>query len=245
MIQFITGVVGAGKTLHAVRLLCTCLVEGRTVVTNVQLDVPRIINTLARRRGVLVDPVQVRYFDPEVTPEWESIIPWGDLSCPVTVVLDETHLFYNSRDWAKTAAQNKRLLDFLTQSRKAGVDVIWITQEGENVDKQFRVLAEWELALVSTAHLPLGWIGKLPFRMYVVKHVSAKSRAVIERNWFSYDKWLFGLYKTDSFLSGRMRDLADGVERVQRRKVVKVSTLRRWKLSAAFWLAKLPLPRKA
>jgi len=240
MIQFITGVVGAGKTLHGVRLTCDALLKGQTVVTNVQLYPLKIRDTLARRHGRMIDVDQIRYFNPETTPEWEAIIPWGDLKCPVTVLLDETHLFYNSRDWAKTAAANKRLLDFLTQSRKAGVDVIWITQEGENVDKQFRVLAEWELAIVSTAHLPLGWIGKLPFRAYIVKHVSAKSRNVVSRKWWSYDKWLFGLYRTDSFLSGRMQELSEGVERVTRRDVPKVSTWHRLKLSFRFALDSLP-----
>lgn len=237
MIQFITGVVGAGKTLHAVRLCCDYLRAGRTIVTNVELYPERVQECIARQWGVMIHLDQIRHFDPEKTPNWETEIPWGDdRGCPVCVVLDETHLFYNSRDWSKTQTQSKQLLDFLTQSRKAAVDVIWITQDGDNVDKQFRVLAEWQLAIVSTEHLPLGWIGKLPFKAYVVKHVSAKSGNVVRKKWWGYDKWLFGLYKTESFLSGRMRELSDGVERVGRRELGKVSTWARCKLWLRFYL---------
>jgi len=240
MISYITGVLGAGKTFHGVRLAMDHLAKGGTVVTNVECCFERIQKMIALRSKVFIQQDQLRVFDPETTPEWESVIPWGESEGVVLVLLDEAQLFYCSRDWAQTAAANKRLLSFLSQSRKAGVDVIWITQEGENVDKQFRVLAEWELAIVSTAHLPLGWIGKLPFRAYIVKHVSAKSRNVVSRKWWSYDKWLFGLYRTDSFLSGRMQELSEGVERVTRRDVPKVSTWHRLKLSFRFALDSLP-----
>lgn len=239
MIQFVTGVVGAGKTLHSVRLGIEAMMTGRTIVTNVKMYPDRIIETVARRFGRRIRPEQFRIFDPEVTPNWQGLIPWGDRSCPVLVILDETQLFYNARDWAKTAEQSRSLLSFLTQSRKAGVDVLWITQEGENVDKQFRVLAEWELALISTDHLPLGFLGKLPFRAYICKKISAKGRYLVSKSWHGYDKWLFGLYETEAFLNTEMRRLAEGVERVGRAEVAKVGLMERGKLHVRHWMKTL------
>lgn len=239
MIQFITGVVGSGKTLHAVRLGVDSLKRGQTIVTNVELYPDKIIELVARKFGLLIGRDQIRVFNPDENPNWETLIPWGDKSCPVLVILDEAQLFYNARDWAKTAERSKRLLAFLTQSRKAGVDVIWITQEGENVDKQFRVLAEWELAISSTDHLPLGFIGKLPFRAYVVKHVSAKGRYVVRKKWWGYDRWLFGLYKTESFLNSEMREMAQGVERVGRKRVIKIRVWRRLGMWIAYFVRKI------
>jgi len=149
----------------------------------------------------------------------------------VLVVLDEAHLFYNSRDWATTAKANKLLLDFLTQSRKAGVDVIWITQEGGNVDKQFRVLAEYELAIVNIKHLPLGWLGMLPFKAYCVKHISAKGNYLVKKEWYLYNKYLFGTYKTTSMLSSTMREMSLIVERCGFRQLQKVSIKQRIKIN--------------
>jgi|SRR5579884_667601 len=57
----------------------------------------------------------------------------------VCYILDELHLFFNAREWAKTG---KAAIYYLSQHRKAGDDVIWITQHIENVDKQFRSLTQ-------------------------------------------------------------------------------------------------------
>lgn len=57
----------------------------------------------------------------------------------VCYLIDELHLFFNAREWAKTG---KAALFYLSQHRKAGDDVIWITQFVENVDKQFRSVTQ-------------------------------------------------------------------------------------------------------
>lgn len=199
------------------------LAKGGTIVTNIECMYDRIRKVIAQRSKVWIEPDQLRVFDPEVTPDWEAEIPWGNREGDVLVVIDEAHLFYNSRDWAETAKNHKRLLEFLTQSRKAGVDVLWITQEGSNVDKQFRTLAEWELAIVNIKHLPLGWLGMLPFSAYCVKHISARGNYLVKKEWQLYSRWLKGCYKTDSMLSSRMRDMAAQVERLGFKKLVKVS----------------------
>ncbi|HZQ47301.1 MAG TPA: zonular occludens toxin domain-containing protein, partial [Verrucomicrobiae bacterium] len=57
----------------------------------------------------------------------------------VCFILDELHLFFNAREWAKTG---KAAIFYLSQHRKCNNDVIWITQHIENVDKQFRSLTQ-------------------------------------------------------------------------------------------------------
>ena len=231
MIRYVTGTLGAGKTFHSTRLLIEHLTKGGVVVTNIECVYPKIRDLIAKRSKVWIEPDQLRVFDPEVTPEWQTVIPWGHAEGQVLVVMDEAHLFYNSRDWATTAAANKALLSFLTQSRKAGVDVLWITQDSGNVDKQFRVLAEWELAVVNTKHLPLGWLGMLPFKAYCVKHISSRGNFLVKKEWWLYNKYLFGTYKTDSMLNVAMREMSAQVERCGFRKLTKVSLRERFRLS--------------
>jgi len=206
------------------------LAKGGTVVTNVECRFERIADMIAMKYNVAIIPEQLQVFDPEKTPAWESVIPWGLSEGVVLVILDEAQLFYGARDWAATAANNKRLLSFLTQSRKAGVDVIWITQDGGNVDKQFRVLAEWELAIVNAKHLPLGWLGMLPVNAYCVKHISARIQIVVRRKWYGYSSYIKGCYKTDALLNEQMRALGEAAQKLTFHKLGKAPMLKRIKI---------------
>ncbi len=58
---------------------------------------------------------------------------------PVLYVIDEIHNYFNAREWMKTG---KEALFYLSQHRKLGDDVICITQSINNVDKQFRSVAQ-------------------------------------------------------------------------------------------------------
>jgi len=228
MITYVTGTLGAGKTFQSVRIIIRHLTSGGIVVTNIEIDRIKLAHVMETRGGVYFEQDQLIVFDPEQNPNWQTSIPWGSIEGDVLVVMDEAQLFYNARDWAITAARSRELLSFLTQSRKAGVDVLWITQDGGNVDKQFRVLAEWELAIISTKHLPLGWLGKLPFSAYCVKHISCKGNFVVRREWELYSKWIKGVYVTNSMLNSHMRDLKASVEVIAKRKLKRVSAKKRF-----------------
>ena len=54
-------------------------------------------------------------------------------------VLDEVHIAFNARAWADTGHE---VLYYLSQHRKLGDDVVCITQAINNVDKQFRSVAQ-------------------------------------------------------------------------------------------------------
>jgi len=57
----------------------------------------------------------------------------------VLFVIDEVHIGFNSREWARTGAE---VIYYLSQHRKLGDDVLAITQSVGNVDKQFRSVAQ-------------------------------------------------------------------------------------------------------
>ncbi|MBB5349878.1 hypothetical protein HNR46_000099 [Haloferula luteola] len=235
MIQFVTGTLGAGKTFHSMRLLMEGLAGGKTVVTNIDVDREKVFRRVAIHHRRKLEEDQLRVIDVEETPDWESEIPYGEAEGTVLVVMDEAHLFYNSRDWAETASKHKRLLSFLTQSRKAGVDVIWITQSGGNVDKQFRELAEWQLAIVNARHLPLGWLGAVPWQAYIVKRISVSGGYVVKKSWHSYDSWIKGTYRTQALLDSTMRGLAERAEWLGLRKLSKVGLLEQARLRWLDW----------
>lgn len=244
MIKVITGKLGAGKTLFAVTEIYDLLCKGRTVATNIALNWPELCALAKRHRGRVLDRRQWLELDPGKNPDWQHVIPWGVQGLPVAVYLDEIHLFFNARDWAETAKLHRGLLSFLTQSRKACVDVTFIAQEISTIEKQFRVLAEWEYYAVSTDHMPLGPLGKLPFKAFIVAVRDANHGYLVKRIWKSYDKRFFRLYGSFTFLDAEMNGLAAVAVRVEPFKLERVSYLRRFLLDGrAVLVSLLPIWR--
>jgi len=69
----------------------------------------------------------------------KPIVDVGEVDRGCLFIIDEIHLFFNSREWMNTG---KGCLFYLSQHRKLGDDVIAVTQSIGNVDKQFRSLAQ-------------------------------------------------------------------------------------------------------
>jgi zona occludens toxin (predicted ATPase) len=226
MIQIVTGKLGAGKTLYTVMMLFDALCSGRTVVTNIAVNWEEMVSLARRVKRVVLDPRQLIKIDPAADKNWHKHIPFGTDKGFVEVYLDEIHLFFNARDWAKTNTENKSLLSFLTQSRKARVNVTFIAQEITTIEKQFRVLAEWELFVVSSDHIPLGPIGKFPFKFFLLSQRDAQNGVLIKKSARFYDKRYFRLYGSFTFLDEEMNALADKAVKIPPYPLQRVSLLR-------------------
>lgn len=158
-VQFLTGKPGGGKTLFAVKLIVKELVNGqRPIVTNVPLKMgelneylqktyPHTDTKVIQRVKILKDEETFYFYRHRGTErdiildvkgdkiDYETAFKTG----PVMYVIDELHVFFNAREWAKTG---KAALTYLSQHRHLGDDVICITQSIKNVDRQFRSVAQ-------------------------------------------------------------------------------------------------------
>lgn len=227
MIQIITGKLGAGKTFFTVvHLLFPALLKGRTVVTNIEVDWDQLVIYARRKHRIELDPRQLVKIDPNEDKNWQRSIPFGSLSGFVEVFLDEIHLFFNARDWAKTSAESNGLVSFLTQSRKARVNITFIVQDESTMDKQFRIQAEWLLYVVPSTHMPLGMLGTLPFKFFVVCFKDAKNGNLLKREYKSYDKRCFRLYQSYSFLDSEGKALSENAVHVEPLKLRRISIFR-------------------
>lgn len=226
MIQIVTGKLGAGKTLFTVMLLFEALCAGKTVCTNIAVNWDELAKLARLSKRRLLDPAQLVKINPETDRNWQEIIPFGRIDAPVEVYLDEIHLFFNSRDWSKTNTESKGLLSFLTQSRKAGVNVTFIAQEITTVEKQFRVLAEWELYIFSSDHIPLGFLGKCPFKFFVVSQRDAQNSLLLKKTMKAYSKRFFKLYGSFTFLDSEMNALAAKAVYADQKRLAKVPLVR-------------------
>lgn len=157
MITLFVGSPGSGKTYEAVDKIVRNLRAGRTVCTNIDgMEVEKHQHYLRELAGL--DDIEFasrfiflqrddvlrfwavvtesRELGSEFVPVQRHICPPGSL-----VIIDETHKFFNSRDWQSQA--NRSLADWASTHRHEGYDVIFITQVADKIDKQVRSLAEW------------------------------------------------------------------------------------------------------
>jgi hypothetical protein len=227
MIQIVTGKLGAGKTLYCVMLIFDALVKGRTVCTNIAVNFEELFALALRLHGVRIKREQLVYINPEKDPNWHKLIPWGVPGSPVEVVLDEIHLFFNARDWQKTHVEARSMLSYLTQSRKAQCNITFIAQEIKTVEAQFRALAEWELYVASSDHLPLGILKSLPWKCFIVAQRDATHGYLLRRIWRKYDKRFFRCYGSFTFLDKEMNEIAATVVKVEPFKLQRIGFLRR------------------
>jgi len=154
-VHFIVGKPGGGKSLYAMRLLADELQHGtRPIVTNLSVKLDELnvryqgCDAVARVRTITEE--QCRRFwlcrggsDVPVVRSREHLDGKPDFSQSVATggvlyVIDEVHLFYNAREWAKVGQE---AIWYLSQHRKMGDDIICISQAVEQVDVQFRRLA--------------------------------------------------------------------------------------------------------
>jgi len=160
----ISGKPGGGKTMYSVKLILDELLYGiRTIITNVGLNLESLNEFLQReypqksidlfKRIILIDEDQMGQFftirPPGSTgPSLLTKEQWSAGKIPdysgitdsgVMYVLDEIHIKFNARAWMNTGQD---VLYYLSQHRKLGDTVVWITQAINNVDKQFRSVTQ-------------------------------------------------------------------------------------------------------
>lgn len=137
-VYFVTGKLGAGKTLAAVGRIREYLAAGRPVATNLDLNLVELCGAKAK------SPVVYRLPDKPSLADFEAIgvgNPSYDESRNGLVVLDECGTWFNSRTWGDKERQ--AIINWFLHARKLGWDIIFIVQSIAIVDKQARLtLAE-------------------------------------------------------------------------------------------------------
>lgn len=168
-VSFIVGKPGGGKSMLAARIVIKELVTtDRYVVTNVPLKVKRVIEYCLAKYGAHINPARIRILTEDETKQFflhragdhkakmpadgtNGVVDYTQLTAPdgekrdncdllpVLYVVDEAHLHFGARDWAKTG---KAAMWYLSQHRHFGDNVVFVTQSWKNVDSAFRRLAQ-------------------------------------------------------------------------------------------------------
>ena len=146
----------------------------------------------------------------DLTGELHALIPRGTPSKPVLCVLDEAVDFFDTDDRGKA---NREFLSFLRHSRKQAVDMIFIAQDFQEVNKRIRNQTQfiWTFWDMQTFKIP-GLRTTLPppwKNMILCQQWNRNmSGGVLKRVWKTRDTGLFGCYRTDELF--RALKSADG-----------------------------------
>lgn len=221
MIECFEGTLGGGKSYHAVKRALDYLAVGGRVFSNIELVQSECESFVADRYGLSLQwSEQYRYLNASDIARLHEVVKGGDKDCPVLCILDEIHLYHNSRDWANAS---RGLLQWLTQSRKLFVDIICITQHRNNLDKQwirlmgrywrFRDMRKWKMPGIGL---------RIPFVQALAVELDQDGKTVIQKTFERFDNRIFRCYSSEQIFDGVSAGFAgSGLKRLKLDKTKK------------------------
>lgn len=197
-VWFVTGKLGAGKTLVAVSRIQEYLQQGRPVATNLDLDLNAVLKPTNKTSRVIRLPDKPSSFDMDMLGRAYSGKYNEDKFG--LIVLDELGTWLNSRTWSDKS--RKALIDWLIHARKLYWDIIMIVQNIEMVDVQLRnALCEYLVVCRRTDRVKV--MGIKPPKVHVGKvyYGSSENPKLLEDRWFYRGTDLYKAYDTTQVFS--------------------------------------------
>lgn len=178
MIEYVTGVLGSGKSLYGARETAHALQSGRVVASNMRLreNWPELVlkhsalwwTSGRRERREMVENLRGHYhYEPDLSKLVSTRIH-GFGERRGLMILDEAHNDINNRGWAKDNQQ--MFLRKLSLARKRGWRVLLLSQHKDNTDVSARRIAMCETRLVNWQQLlrvPAIGVQLLPFPLFL------------------------------------------------------------------------------
>jgi len=223
MIEIITGKPGGGKSYKALCMILDELVFGsRVVVTNLSLDfgalnewlqqhgpqAGRSVDAFARVQTVAGEDARefwrFRAFysvikrgnaDPIEAVQLAAKLEEGRDDCGVFYVLDEAHVLYDARNWAKTSGA---LTYYNSQHRKLRDHCIFVTQFLKLLEGRVKGFAERFYVCRNFTGVKSLWVVEMPGRMRQQVFYTEPGGSVEpdEEHWVALDKKKACLYDT-------------------------------------------------
>lgn len=221
VVTFIFGKPGGGKSYLAVRRIIEELrTTTRSVITNLPLspgNTNAYLQTLdestdcgaVQRIIVLTDDETREFWRHRHQRDGQRVLldeprkedgatpPWPEPLMPALYVLDEIHIQFNARAWAATG---RGALWYLSQHRKMGDDVILVSQNPEQVDRQLRMLTQDWVHCRNLGKEQLSRFFKLPrrvlWRSFASQPTSGRETCQISGSFGIDEKGLGTCYQT-------------------------------------------------
>lgn len=208
MIEIYEGRLGGGKTYYAVRRMMEYMAAGGHVSSNIHLKWDKVCEYVLNKYSWKLVPEQYLFLDDDQICLFHRHTPCGSFEQPSLVVIDEAHIWLNSRDWSQ---QSRELLTFLTQSRHCFTDIIFISQAALNCDKQIMRLVQYiwrfrDMKKYRIAGIGVGW----PLNQFLRVQFDQDGTTVLDSVFEWKEKAIYELY--DSFVLYRKFPRLEGMK---------------------------------
>jgi len=208
MIEIYEGRLGGGKTYYAVRRMMEYMAAGGHVSSNIHLKWDKVCEYVLNKYSWKLVPEQYLFLDDDQICLFHRYTPCGSFEQPSLVVIDEAHIWLNSRDWSQ---QSRELLTFLTQSRHCFTDIIFISQAALNCDKQIMRLVQYiwrfrDMKKYRIAGIGVGW----PLNQFLRVQFDQDGTTVLDSVFEWKEKAVYELY--DSFVLYRKFPRLEGLK---------------------------------
>jgi len=226
MIQTIEGRIGGGKTYTAMGWILNHLAKGGVVATNINVQIEKFKDQYGEKRGIrsilkiyfnyILKDNQIIFLSDTKTIKIQTkkgmidlneivtfykLVPRGTPDQPVLVVIDEAHIHFPQDGYRGIP---KEVLHFLTLSRHACVDVVFISQHIKNMWCQMLRLAQFRWAVrdmkkygAQVGMFSIPW----PFPHILQNKNDYDGSTVISRKFEWVRKHLFETYKSPELAS--------------------------------------------
>lgn len=173
-IELYTGFVGSGKSFCATKLgvnIVDAPFGKRWVIANFPIKPKKKILHFLYKEEKKYHPLKRWIYKPneELTVDYlvsKSLeMGWNKKESSCLLIFDEASIPFNAR----TYQRHDRLdwIKFLSQSRKFGYDIIFITQDARMLDKQIRHLCEYEVVHKKLNNMfALSWLSLLGLTVF-------------------------------------------------------------------------------
>ncbi|RBP46387.1 zonular occludens toxin Zot [Roseimicrobium gellanilyticum] len=198
----VTGVMGGGKSMLCADIMRTALSEGAVVHTNIALN-----QAIIDEKGWTELYVKL----PEDSDLWRSLLRKGAEGAENLLVVDEASLAFHVHDQQKRRDANRGIFELLVWSRRAGLDVYFVSQSAQNLDSQLRRLTEIRYHCTQVKMIP--FIG--PWMKYLVgdfmrtRYAGGDSKSRIGTTYHRFDQRIADFYNTHD-MHGRELGIQDG-----------------------------------
>lgn len=193
-----TGTPGSGKSLRAMQEVEKYLNQGKNVIANFPIK----INSIKKVKGHF-------YYMPNEQINVQFLVQFSkqmhvlEKENQTLIVFDEASVKFNARDFS--SKDRMEFLNFFSQHRKYGYNIMMITQSLRQIDRQVRDQFELEIKHRKLNNYKIFWM--LPFPMFISIKTHIAFRDKIEHEFFFYKKRYGEMY--DTFYEFDQRIVAD------------------------------------
>lgn len=188
MIYVYSGLVGTGKTFNAVRGFAQN--PHVPVITNINCNLPNVAHFETEE----ITPQLLMSF----SADWWAKHPFREDG--IIFCLDECAIFFNSRSW--NDRNRFDWISFMSTSRHYGIKIILIAQNLEMIDKQARMLCNYDVRHTSAGNLNIfaRILHILGIRLTCAKAYYLDTETIIYRNFVPITKRFYRWYDTNQDL---------------------------------------------